>query len=199
MHQPAKQAIRFLLPAFLATGVIIPGPTALAFPEFQSFVEKHSGRNVNCSLCHRNDEGPQGNGPGQLGSLTPAQMQEVNKARGAMKPGTSVDSPILSAFGNEIIRVVGMEKFAATKADPIQLATALGTTSDLDGDGIPDAEEYLDGTDPLNQYHGDPGKLLRINMQRHAGELLTALAAAIALIWGLGEILKGFQRHSDSL
>ena len=49
-----------------------PGPgrwPALAYPEFEAYVEKVSGMPVNCSLCHTHPDGPEGLNRDEIGSL----------------------------------------------------------------------------------------------------------------------------------
>ncbi|SRR5579885_1806657 len=164
---------------------------AFSFPPFQQFSEKHSGRTTNCSMCHMNDDGPTGNGHGQIGGLTKDQLEQLNKARAALQPGSEVDNPILNKFGNEIVRKLGMQKVLELSADPAKLPEALGNTTDLDDDGIPDAQEYLDGTDPLNKSHGDPAKLFFINLSRCKLQIALAVVAVFLLDYGLAHLLKG--------
>ncbi|MHB0935186.1 MAG: thrombospondin type 3 repeat-containing protein [Armatimonadota bacterium] len=161
-----------------------------AFPEFQTYSEKHSGRPGNCGMCHAHPDGPSGSEARQLGSLTPEEMERVNLSRAALEPGQEIDSPILNAFGNHIIKAVGAKKVVDAQKDPAELATALGNTSDLDGDGIADAREFLDGTDPLDRNHGDPGKLLLINLQRHWGQVLFIVVTLSLILLGLTGVLK---------
>lgn len=162
-----------------------------AYPEYQQFVEKNSKRTVNCAMCHSNENGPTGTGPGQIGSLTAEQFVQLNKARGAMEPGQVVDSPILNEFGNKIIEAVGKKKFVELRQDPGKLAELLGNDSDLDKDGIADSGEFLDGTDPLNKLHGDPGKLFWINLERYKMHVVLAIVAVMSLNYGLLHLIKG--------
>jgi hypothetical protein len=177
------------LSIFLSIG--ITPPAAHCYPQYQMFSEKHSGRTVNCSLCHINDNGPTGNELGQVGSLTAEELSRLNQARSAMEPGTNVDSPILNEFGNHIIKTIGRKKFLQILTDPSQLAPALGDKSDLDGDGIPDSREYLDGTDPLNKFHGDPWLLFVSNLSRFKFHVILAIIAVVVLDYGLANIIKG--------
>jgi hypothetical protein len=173
----------FLLPA-----------VALAYPDFQQFIKKRSGRAVDCAYCHANPNGPEGNGPGQLGSLTPEDFTRLNRARAAFEPGMTVDSPILNAFGNRILKDVGKKRFLEIKAHPEELARALGGIVDLDGDGIPDGREYLDGTHPLKDTDGDPARLFRANLLKNRVPLFLLLLATAFGLYGLNNILKGFAR-----
>lgn len=161
-----------------------------AYPEFQQFVEKNSHRTVNCAMCHVNENGPVGDSKGQIGSLTPDEMKLLNQARTALAPGVAVESPILNKFGNEIIKAIGKKTFVKIKADPGRLAELLPQTSDLDGDGIPDAKEYLDGTDPLNKFHGDPGKLFFQNLSRYRMHIVLAVVAVLSMNYGLLHLVR---------
>lgn len=181
-----RQAALVLPPLYSLTFCV-----AYSYPEYQQFVEKHSHRTVNCAMCHVNENGPIGDGRGQLNSLTPDEINRLNKARTAMEPGTEVDSPILNEFGNEIVKVIGMKKFIEFKDDPAKLPEALGNKSDLDDDGIPDAVEYLDGTDPLNKFHGDPVKLFWINLDRCKTHVILAVVAVLAINYGLMHLIQG--------
>jgi hypothetical protein len=198
LYTPANKDVLFsrLASAFIGWVIllvtIISAPRANGYPQYQAFVEKHSGRTVNCSMCHVNENGPVGNGVGQIGSLTAPQMAQLNEEHLAMAPGIDVHSPILNRFGNQIIKELGRAKFLQTMSNPAKLAEALGDKSDLDGDGISDAQEYLDGTDPLNKFHGDAWRMFWINLGRYKKHiLLTAIAMAL-LTYGLSEIYKGF-------
>jgi hypothetical protein len=162
-----------------------------AYPEFQQFVEEHSHRTVNCAMCHTNENGPVGEGKGQIGSLNADEMKKLNSARAALEPGVTVDSPILNEFGNEIIKAIGKKKFVQLKSDPIRLAEVLPAESDIDGDGIPDAKEYLDGTDPLNKFHADVGKLFFINFNRFKMHIALAVVAVLSVNYGLLHLIKG--------
>lgn len=166
-------------------------PAAYAYPEYQQFVEKHSGRTVNCAMCHVNENGPTGDGHGQIGALNREELNELNKARAALAPGRDVDSPILNRFGNEIIKAIGRKKFIELKTNPAKLTEALSDKSDLDDDGIADSLEFLDGTDPLNQFHGDPAKLFWINLNRYKMHVVLAIVAILSLDYGLAHLIKG--------
>lgn len=142
-------------------------------------------------MCHISENGPVGNGEGQIGSFSADEMKQLNKARAALAPGVDVDSPILNKFGNEIIKVVGKKDFVALKSEPAKLADRLGEKSDLDEDGISDAREYLDGTDPLNKFHGDPTKLFWINLDRYKMHVFLAIVAVFSINYGLIQLIKG--------
>ena len=167
---------------------------ANAYPQYQQFVEKHSARATNCSMCHVNDNGPIGDGIGQEGSLNKDEQAQLDIARKAMLPGQKVNSPILNKFGNHIIETVGRAKFLQMIANPAQLAPALGDKSDLDSDGIPDSVEFLEGTDPLSKFNGDPWRLFCINLKKNwLDELLTVLAA-IAVSYGISHFLRALSK-----
>lgn len=185
-----------LAPAGLAALVLLFSGPASAYPEFEEYIETTSGRNVNCGFCHSHPDGPEGVKAGQIGSLTPEQLDQLNRARTAFEPGQEVDSPILNDFGDHLIQVVGKKQFLALKASPERLAGLLGT-SDLDGDGISDAEEYRDGTFPLNRHHGDPWKLFVNNLVDNRFHLLMLMLATIAGIYGLTHMLSWFGAEAE--
>lgn len=167
--------------------------SASAYPEFQRYSQKVSGRYVNCAMCHVNPDGPIGMKPGQIGSLTPKQLKQLNKARAAFEPGQNVTSPILNAFGNSILRKLGKKKILELRLHPEQLAGAYGYESDLDGDGIPDAREFLDGTDPVDAQSGSPWLLFKHNVWKNLFPALSLLAAATLLgLYGLNNLLRWF-------
>jgi hypothetical protein len=163
-----------------------------AYPEFQQFIVKQSGRKVNCAFCHTHPDGPEGTAPGQIGHLTAAEQIELVRARGAFEPGQKVASPILNGFGNHIIKNLGKRRFLELRLTPAQLADALPKDSDLDGDGIPDPQEYLAGTHPLLASDGQPWLLFRANFAHYSGQIVLTLLATIVGLWGLGHLLRGF-------
>lgn len=170
-----------------------------AYPEFQQFVETHSGKSVNCALCHQNGNGPSGKEEGQVGSLNEKELAALNSARGAIEPGMlKADSPILNKFGNSIMRSIGKKKFLELREKPEQLAEVLDKKSDIDEDGIPDGQEYLDGTDPSNKNHGDPLKLFAVNIDRYKSHLILAGLAVVFLDWGFAHLIMGFYRKSQA-
>jgi hypothetical protein len=167
-----------------------PG-TGDAHPEFQRWIQQHSGRSVDCALCHAHPDGPEGTRAGQIGSLDADELQRLFRARGAFAPGQDVDSPILNAFGNHIIRTLGKKRFLELRTHPEELPDALGFTSDMDHDGVPDARELQQGTHPLNPRSGSPGRLFLRNLRRFAfQETMIFLATAFGL-FGLNHLLRG--------
>lgn len=179
------------VPACLA--LILAG-AAWAYPEFHTFIEQHSGRTANCAMCHTHADGPEGLKPGQIGSLDAAQFERLNQSRGAFEPGLDIDSPILNAFGDSIMYQLGKQQFLQVRQDPAKLAEVLDPNQDLDGDGIPDAEEYLAGTLPIDPYHGDPWRLFVINLQRRWFDIFMIILATAAGLYGLHNLLLGFER-----
>lgn len=185
----SKQLLLRILPA--VTLLLLWSGCAQAYPEYQQFVEKHSHKTVNCAMCHVHENGPTGTEKGQIGALNEEQLKLLNKARTALQPGADVDSPILNEFGNKIIEAIGKKRFVELKANPGDLAKELGETSDLDNDGIADSREFLDGTDPLNKFHGDPGKLFLVNLERYKLHVFLAVFAVLTLNYGLVHLVKG--------
>jgi hypothetical protein len=167
-------------------------PRLHAYVEFQTFIVTNSGRPVNCSMCHSHPDGPEGTAPGQIGRLTQQELERLGRARAAFAPGTEIDSPILNEFGNHIIQSIGKTKFLELRLNPAALADVLPADSDLDGDGIPDVREYLEGTHPVNPRDGNPWLLFQTNLRRHWPQILLTFAATVAGLYGLGHLLHGF-------
>ena len=165
---------------------------ANAYPEFQEYAEKNSGRTTNCATCHENAAGPSGKAPGQIGSLKSDEMEKLNQARGALEPGVELDSPILNKFGDSIMKKLGKKKVLAARANPAALATDYGQENDIDGDGVADAQEYLDGADPLNKFHADAARIFLVNLGRHAPHLIAAAIGVFLLDWGFARMITGF-------
>ncbi len=180
---------RLALACALALGAASP---LQAYPEFQQSVVKTSRRAVNCALCHSHPDGPEGAAPGQIGRLTAAEQAELVRARAAFEPNAKPNSPILNAFGNHIVQSLGKRRFLELRLAPEQLAAALPKDSDLDGDGIADAEEYRAGTHPLLRSDGAPWLLFRANLQRNLPQILVVLAATLLGFYGLRHLLRGF-------
>ena len=192
---PANFATRRNMPVrqgLLIVALCLSASAARAFPEYQRYIVKHSGRPVNCAFCHMHADGPQGTAPGQIGRLTPQQLEALGRSRAALEPGVDVDNPVLNAFGNHIVKSIGMRRFAELKLAPEQLAAALPPESDLDADGVRDAQEYQDGTHPLLRTDGRPWLLFRHNFQRNLAQIALTLAATILGLYGLRHLLEGF-------
>lgn len=176
--------------------LLLPAVPAAAYPEFETWVESNSGRYINCALCHTHPDGPEGVKPGQIRSLDAAALERLNRARAAFEPGQEVDSPLLNDFGDHIIREVGKRRFLEIRTtDPGELVAALGGDSDLDGDGIPDATEYAEGTHPLDAQHGAPLRLLRHRLQRNVLDLVMIVLATLFGLYGLNHLLAWAERE----
>ncbi len=165
--------------------------SAGAYPEYQAWSQKTSGRFVNCAMCHAHPDGPEGVKPGQLGSLSPQQWVSLNEARAAHEPGTTVHSPILNEFGNDLVRQLGRREIIALRLDPAALVGRIDVRQDHDNDGIPDAHEYRDGTDPLDAQSGDPWVLFKTNFARQRFHIAMILLATASGVWGLTHLLRG--------
>jgi hypothetical protein len=174
----------------LSAGCFLWAQAAFSMPPYQEYSEQHSGRTTNCAMCHVSDMGPTGEGPGQMGSMSPEELAQVRKAEAAMQPGSDIQNPLLNKFGNHIVHKIGMLKFLQLTTDPGKLPEAIGFDSDLDGDGIPDAQEFLDGTNPLDKYHGDPQKLFFINLNRCKFDIVIAAIAVFLLEFGLRNLIR---------
>src|SRR3989304_578926 len=169
----------------IISAALIQVTTAFAHPEFQRYSKEVSGRSVNCAVCHRHSDGPEGLKPGQIGSLDQDELNALGLARQALKPGAGVPSPILNEFGNSILNQFGKEKILELKQRPELLAGSLSKTSDLDGDGIPDGEEFKDGTHPLNSLDGHPGKFFKNNLGKNWFDILMIILRTGAGPYGL--------------
>ncbi len=162
---------------------------AEAYPEFQRYSKKVSGRAVNCAMCHKNSDGPEGIKPGQIGSLNDEELKALGVARQAFNPGNHARNPVLNDFGNAILNQLGKKKLMVIRRYPERLAPALSKASDLDGDGIPDAEEFLDGTHPLNPLNGHPWKLFKHNLAKNRFHLVMIILATGLGMYGLQNML----------
>ena len=187
----------WIFPASLAF-LLATAPSLHAYPEFRAFIVQHSGRPVDCAMCHVSHDGPQGTGPGQIGSLTPAGLEELGRARTAFASGSKIKNPILNAFGNHIVQSIGLTRFRELRLAPAELAKVLPQDSDLDGDGIPDVQEYLDGTSPVDKDSGLPWLLFKHNFKRNLSEICLTLAATAAGLYGLSHLLRGFARAAEA-
>jgi hypothetical protein len=179
--------MRLLLTAVLLNFIF--AGLALAHPEFQRYSKSVSGRSINCSMCHMHSDGPDGLKPGQTGSLTSEELNNLGLARQALAPGAGAKNPILNEFGNLMLNDLGKEKIMTFRDHPELLALALSKTSDLDDDGITDAAEYLDGTHPLNSLDGKPLKLFRNNLAKNWFHILMMVLATGFGLYGLQHAL----------
>ncbi|MCC6155563.1 MAG: hypothetical protein IT367_17470, partial [Candidatus Hydrogenedentes bacterium] len=116
------------------------------------------------------------------------------RARAAFEPGQNVDSPILNAFGNSIVKKLGKTKFLQVRLHPEELPAALGTGSDLDSDGVSDSAEFIAGTDALDEGSGPPAKLFAHNLRENAFNLIMMVIATALGIYGLNAVLHGFDQ-----
>jgi len=178
-----KQIILFALILFIWSS------SAAAHSEFQRYSKEVSGRAVNCAMCHLHSDGPEGLKPGQIGSLTQDELNSLGLARQAFKPGSGAQSPILNEFGNLMLNDLGKEKILVLKQHPELLGESLSKTSDLDGDGILDAEEFKDGTHPLNSLDGLPGKLFKNNLIKNWFHIVMIMLATGMGLYGLQNAL----------
>ncbi len=160
-----------------------------AYPEFQQEIRKISGRSINCSMCHVHPDGPQGLKHGQIGGLTGEENSALGAARQAFKPGVNVNSPILNPFGNKMVYDLGREKIIQLKTQPALLFETLLPESDIDGDGISDADEIKDGTHPVNALDGLPQKLFIYNFTKNGFHILMMVLATGTGLFGLYNLL----------
>ena len=183
---------RFFIVLLLAT--VGCAAKCYAYPEFQVFVQKTSGRNVNCAMCHVHPDGPDGLKPGQVGSLDAEGLERLSRARAAFQPGEKVESPILNEFGDHIINTLGKQLFLELRQEPQNLGEALGIDSDLDDDGVPDAREYLMGTHPLDAQSGAPLRLFLHNLNLYRFHIVMMALATGTGLFGLNNLLHGLER-----
>jgi len=173
-------------------GVILLCTHAAAHSEFQAFVRKNSGRPVDCAMCHMHSNGPEGTGPGQIGSLGSEELARLNRARGAFDPGANVKNPVLNEFGNLLLQRLGKKRILELRSAPAEIAKEIGFESDLDGDGVPDAQEFLEGTHPLIASDGDPWVLFLHNLRRRGFHVVMICIATAVTLFGLVNLLHGF-------
>jgi len=157
---------------------------AMAHPEYLQYFKKESGRPINCAMCHKDSEGPEGVKPDQIGGLNKEEKKVLELARMA-KPGDNIKNPILNDFGNEILNAIGHDKLVELEKDPGAIPGLLPKKSDLDHDGIPDYQELLDGTDPLNPNDGLPWKLFTHNFMMNWFQIMMTVLATISGVFGL--------------
>lgn len=177
--------------------ILIAARGASAYPEFQAWIDQQTARKTNCAMCHANGDGPNGSKAGQIGGLTPEQLEALNRARQAFKPGTEVKSPILNEFGDRIIQKLGRTGFIELRQRPQDLPRAYGFDSDIDGDGVPDAQEYLDGTLPVDASHGAPWPLFVHNLKANWWRIVLVLVAAMCGFIGIRNLLAWYSLKAE--
>jgi len=165
--------------------------TAMAHPEYLNYFKKESGRAINCSMCHINPEGPEGIKPGQIGSLSKDDKKILELARKS-KPGDNITNPILNPFGNEILNAIGHDKLVELEGNPSAIPGYLPKTSDLDNDGIPDYQELLDGTNPIDPNDGLPWKMFIHNFFKNWFQIMMITLATITGVFGLYNLILWF-------
>lgn len=181
-----KKAWFFLLGAFWVQ-------SAFAYPEFQTYFQKKSGRAVDCALCHTHPNGPEGAAPGQIGALTPAELEKLARAHSAFEAGNKSESPVLNDFGNSLLQVLGRKNILEARFKPEMLVERYDPEKDLDGDGIPDARELLDGTHPLNDRHGNPWLLFKVNFKRQKFHVVMIFLATLITLYGIAQVARGLE------
>jgi hypothetical protein len=178
--------------------MLLAAAPALAYPEFEVWSEKSSGQFIDCAMCHSHADGPEGVKAGQIRSLSRQELDLLGEARAAFEPGIAIDSPILNPFGDRIIEKIGRKKFLEIRAsDPGQLVALYGMDSDLDGDGIPDAREFMEGTSPVDSRSGDPWTLFATNVRRSWLDILMTILATLAGLYGLNKLLRWFEYQTE--
>ncbi len=181
----------------LAIAVLAAQP-ALAYPEFEVWSEKTSGKFIDCALCHSHPDGPEGVKAGQIRSLSRQELERLGEARAAFEPGIAIDNPILNPFGDRIIEKLGRKKFIEIRAsDPGQLVALYGMDSDLDGDGIPDMREYMEGSSPVDSRSGDPWSLFATNLRRSWLDIFMTILATLAGLYGVNKLLLWFEHEAE--
>ncbi len=185
------------------SAVVLGGVSrAQAYPEFQRHIQAQAGRVVSCGMCHAHPDGPDGMKHGQIGALGENEMQALARSRNMLEPGQPVDSPILNPFGDYLVGHLGRKRLMAYKLQPAALLAAIDQKHDFDADGIADARELYDGTDPTDPRHGDPWLLFLANVRRYWFHLLMLATATILGLFGLGRLFRWFafeaRRASES-
>ena len=164
--------------------LLLGGKPALAFNEFQTYIEQKSKKQLNCAYCHSHVNGPNGNETGQLGSLSEEQKQLTAYNQFLQGNKELVNSPILNEFGNYLVKKLGYDTIVKAQDDPNKIVEGL-KGSDLDQDGISDSKEVLDGTllnDPLD---GNPLKLFINNLNKKLIEIIFQITMILLLIVSL--------------
>lgn len=177
--------------------VFFGASTAQAYPEFQRTLQTESGRIVSCGMCHAHPDGPDGVKHGQIGSLGDAQVRSLNRSRSMLEPGPIVDSPILNPFGDYLVSHLGRKRILGLKSQPTLLKTNLDQKHDLDADGIPDARELRDGTDPGDNRHGDPWLLFVRNLKVYGFHIIMISLATLFGLWGLGRFFSWLSYETE--
>lgn len=163
---------------------LFTGNPALAFNEFQSFIELKSKKQLNCAYCHSHTNGPNGSETGQLGSLSEDKKQLTAYNQFLNSNKELANSPILNEFGNYLVKNIDYEKITNAQNDPELLVNEL-KDSDLDHDGISDAKELLDGTLPNDPLDGNLFKLFINNFKKKWIEIISQITVALLLIISL--------------
>lgn len=164
--------------------IIFINPSAIAFNDFQVYIEQKSKKQLNCAYCHKNPSGPEGNEPGQRDSLSEEQKQLTAYNQFLNTNKESVNSPILNKFGNYLVKNLGYESIVSAQNDPNTIVEKL-KNSDLDQDGIKDSQELLDGTLPGDPLDGNPFKLFTSNLKRHSIEICFQAITILLLMFSL--------------
>lgn len=184
-----------ILFAFILVFVFQQGVNA--YPEFYEYSRKVSGRATNCALCHAHGDGPEGHEPGQISSLNKEDMEKLMRARAAFAPGQKVENPILNDFGNKLVEHIGKKNILELRYRPQDLSKEIGQKMDIDKDGIPDAQEYLDGTLAISKEDGHPAKLFLANLKKYIIHIILAFFAVGFLFYGFVQWLMGI--HGEAL
>ncbi|MGC8887631.1 MAG: hypothetical protein ACP5MG_10790 [Verrucomicrobiia bacterium] len=172
---------------------------AQAYPEFHKFIVQRSGRIIDCAYCHTHPDGPEGTDFGQIGRLTPAELEQLGRARAAFNPGSKVYNPILNDFGDYLINTFGKKRILEFRIAPEALIKELPKEDDLDNDGIPNYREMADGTHPLNNQDGDPWLLFINNLQKNLFHIVLLLIATILGLYGLRHLLISFSIYAEAV
>lgn len=176
--------------------LLVAAQPASGYPEFEVWIEKNSGKFVDCAMCHSHAEGPEGVKAGQIRGLSAEELERLNEARSAFEPGVLIDNPVLNPFGDRIVEKLGKKKFLEIRTTgPEELVELYGMDSELDGDGLPDMREYMEGTSPVDSRSGNPASLFAVNLQRHWFDILMTILATLAGLYGLNQILRWFEHQ----